>query len=317
MTRQNDDRPHHANSTERHVGRDRARNYSRLVGQCSARRVSLLWSMPLIAVPQNPRFCDGGLMNLNEKVAIVTGGSRGIGRQLAVDLAKKGAHVVLAARDEERLNAAVESIRSEGGSVAGLRCDVTDPVQIHHLVDSTESEHGRIDILVTCAAIAPPATVADSSVEGLADVIRANLFGTMWCCQAVLPTMRRQQGGEIVTFSSHAAHLPLPGAAAYCASKAGVAAFSEALHVEVRSEGIHVFTMYPGVVPETDLANADIAVRGAPPKLACVTAADVSGAVIHALGGKQSQVALPRGSTAALGVIRSLAPTWSLHKFAH
>ncbi|HVA05879.1 MAG TPA: SDR family oxidoreductase [Acidimicrobiales bacterium] len=256
-------------------------------------------------------------MDLSGNVAIVTGGSRGIGRQLAIDLAREGAHVVLAARDEANLNVAVEAIRNAGGSAEALKCDVADPVQVQHLVDGTESERKRIDILVTCAAIAPPANVADCNVESLADVVRVNLLGTMWCCRSVLPTMRRQQRGEIVTFSSHAAHLPLPGAAAYSGSKAGVAAFTEALHAEVRSEGIHVFTMYPGVVPDTDLASADIAVRGAPPKLACVTAAEVSGAILKAFGSDRSQVALPRGSTAALGVLRSLAPTWSLRRLAH
>ncbi|MGH9097378.1 MAG: SDR family NAD(P)-dependent oxidoreductase, partial [Acidimicrobiales bacterium] len=104
--------------------------------------------------------------------------------------------------------------------------------------------------------------------------------------------------------------------AAYSATKAGVAAFSEALHSEVRHEGIHVRTVYPGVVPDTDLASADIALRGAPPRLACLSAADVSRAVRNALGTDRVLVALPWGSTAALGVVRSLAPTASLHRLA-
>ncbi len=255
-------------------------------------------------------------MDLNDTVTIVTGGSRGIGRQLAVDLAGAGSHVVLVARNKEHLDATVRTIRNHGGSATGLVCDVGDPVQVQGVVEATEAERERIDLLVTCAAIAPPSTVADSSPEQLGKVVRVNLLGTMWCCRAVLPVMRRQQRGEIVTFSSHSAHLPLPSAAAYCATKAGVAAFSEALHAEVRHEGIHVFTVYPGVVPDTDLASADIAMRGAPPKLACVSAADVSRAVRKALGTDRAQVALPRGSTGALGVVRSLAPTASLHRLA-
>ena len=173
-------------------------------------------------------------MDLNGSIAIVTGGSRGIGRQLALDLAGHGAHVVLAARDEAHLDDAVEAIRRSGGSANGLRCDVADPSQVQHLIDGVESEYKKIDLLATCAAIGPPANVADCDLEGLASVVNVNLLGTMWCCRAVLPTMRRQHRGQIITFTSHTSHVPLPGAAAYSGTKAGVAAFSEALHAEVR-----------------------------------------------------------------------------------
>jgi len=256
-------------------------------------------------------------VDLNGSVAIVTGGSRGIGRELALDLARHGASVILAARDETNLDDAVEAIRRAGGSASGLRCDVADPAQVQDLIDGVESEYKKIDLLATCAAVAPPANVADCDAEDLAHVVNVNLLGTMWCCRAVLPIMRRQRRGQIVTFTSHTAHVPLPGAAAYSSTKAGVAAFSEALHAEARADGIHVVTVYPGIVADTELARADIAVRGAPPKLACVTAADVSDAVLKALDGDRSQIDLPRGSTAVLGVLRSLAPNWSLRRLAH
>ena len=267
----------------------------------------------------------------------MTGASRGIGRELALDLARHGATVILAARDETNLDDAVEAIRRAGGSANGSKCDVADPDQVQHLIGGVESKYKKIDLLATCAAVAPPANVADCDAESLAHVVNVNLLGTMWCCWAVLPAMRRQRRGQIVTFSSHAAHVPLPGAAAYSSTKAGVAAFSEALHTEVRSDGIHVFTVYPGIVADTDLASADIAVRGAPPKLALVKAADVSAAVLRAFDSDRSQIDLPRGSTAVLrafdsdrsqidlprgstavlGVLRSLAPNWSLRRLAY
>ncbi|MGH9098287.1 MAG: SDR family NAD(P)-dependent oxidoreductase, partial [Acidimicrobiales bacterium] len=99
-------------------------------------------------------------MDLNQTVAVVTGGSRGIGRQLAIDLASDGAHVVLAARDQKHLDATVDAIRNRGGAATALVCDVGDPAQVQAVIEATEAERKRIDLLVTCAAIAPPATVA-------------------------------------------------------------------------------------------------------------------------------------------------------------
>ena len=106
-------------------------------------------------------------MDLNGCIAIVTGGSRGIGRQLALDLAGHGAHVVLAARDQAHLDDAVEAVRRSGGSANGVRCDVADPSQVQHLIDGVESEYQKIDLLATCAAIGPPANVADYDLERL------------------------------------------------------------------------------------------------------------------------------------------------------
>lgn len=254
-------------------------------------------------------------MDLHGTVAVVTGASRGIGRQLATDLAADGARVVLLARNKPDLDAAAAAITGRGGAATTTVCDVSDRTQVEAAARQVLDEYGRIDVLATCAAIAPSGSVLDAPPDNLEEVLRVNLLGTMWCCRTVAPIMSRQGRGEIVTFSSHSGRLPMPGQAAYCATKAGVAAFSEALHTELRDRGVHVFTVYPGVVAETDLARADIAARGAPPRAARMTAAQVSAAIRQAFGTGRSQVALPKRS-AALHVLRALAPTLTLHMTA-
>ena len=273
--------------------------------------------LPTVSVTLTNPSREGGVvrMRYDGRIALITGGSRGIGRQLASDLAAAGATVVVAARSQPDITATVASIREAGGKAWGLRCDVADLDQVHGTVAAVERDHGRLDLLATCAAIAPVAPVAELDPHALQRVVGVNLLGTMWCAQAVLPLMRRQHAGTIVTFSSHSARLPLPRAAAYCATKAGVAAFTEALYTEVHRDGIDVLTVYPAVVPDTDLARADIAQRGAPPKWATRTAAEVSRAVLRALASGRTQVVLPRGST-AVHVIRALAPTLTLRRLA-
>ncbi|HZD68369.1 MAG TPA: SDR family NAD(P)-dependent oxidoreductase [Actinomycetes bacterium] len=164
----------------------------------------------------------------------------------------KGAARAAPRRASLDITATVASIREAGGKAWGLRCDVADLDQVHGTVAAVERDHGRLDLLTTCAAIAPVAPVAELDPHALQRVVGVNLLGTMWCAQAVLPLMRRQHAGTIVTFSSHSARLPLPRAAAYCATKAGVAAFTEALYTEVHRDGIDVLTVYPAVVPDTD-----------------------------------------------------------------
>ncbi|MHB1787407.1 MAG: SDR family NAD(P)-dependent oxidoreductase [Acidimicrobiales bacterium] len=227
------------------------------------------------------------------RVCIVTGASSGIGQRLATDLARDGDSVVLVARPSERLDAAVGEA-GRHGTAAAEPCDVGDSAAVEAMVGRVAEAHGRIDMLVNAAGIEPIGTVSDTGTETLEETVRTNLLGTMWASKAVLPIMLRQSSGTIVNFSSSAGKFPLPRGAAYCATKAAIAAFSEALHHEVRSEGIHVMVVYPGFVPDSGMAKAHVVERGTPPRYVQQSLDQVSRAVRAAVGTGRLQLVLPR-----------------------
>jgi NAD(P)-dependent dehydrogenase (short-subunit alcohol dehydrogenase family) len=252
---------------------------------------------------------------MRDRVCIVTGASRGIGRRLALDLAREGARVALVARRSAKLDEALTEVRASSPASVAIACDVRDPAAVGDLVAGVAAAWGRVDVLVNSAGIEPIASVIDASVEEIDETIRTNFFGMVHCVKAVLPIMRRQRHGSIVTLSSSAAWFPLPRGAAYCASKAAITAFSESLYAEVHQEGIQVLVVYPGFVAETDMAQAHLRARGAPPRFVHQTLAQVSAAVRAAIGTDAARIVLPRGLGWSL-VVRDLFPELSLRQAA-
>lgn len=161
--------------------------------------------------------------------AIVTGGSRGIGRATAALFAERGAGLVIVGRDRSALD---ETARALGGDTAVFAGDVADPETARGAIELAISRYGSLDILANIAGAFPTALVEDTSDDHFAQAIAANLTGTFHFCRAALPVMRAQGGGAIVNMSSTAARLPTPGLSAYSASKAGVEAFTRALAAE-------------------------------------------------------------------------------------
>ena len=252
---------------------------------------------------------------MRDRVCIVSGASRGIGRRLALDLAREGARVALVARPSAKLDEALAEVRALGPACVGIGCDVRDPAGVRDMVAWVEASWGGVDVLINSAGIETIASVADASVEEIEQTIHTNVLGMVYCVKAVLPVMRRQRRGSIVNLSSSAAWFPLPRGAAYCASKAAIIAFSESLYVEVHQEGIQVLVVYPGFVAETDMAQAHLRARGAPPRFVHQTLAQVSSAVRAAIGTEAVRVVLPRGLGWSL-VVRDLFPTLSLRQAA-
>jgi NAD(P)-dependent dehydrogenase (short-subunit alcohol dehydrogenase family) len=205
------------------------------------------------------------LFDLTGKVAIVTGSSRGIGRSIAENLARAGAHVVISSRKEEPCRLVAEAIRSEGGNAISVPANISNRAQIEHLVDTTRAQLGPIDILVCNAASNPyygPAT--GLSDEVFAKVMNNNVLSNIWLCNLVHPDMVAQGGGAIVIVSSIGG---LHGSAvigAYNISKAADMQLARNLAVEWGPQNIRVNCIAPGVV-RTDFAKAiheDPAVRG-------------------------------------------------------
>ena len=182
---------------------------------------------------------------LDGKVAVVTGGNRGIGRGIAQALAAEGAAVALTARKAEEAERAAGEI---GGRARGYPCDVRQDDQVARLFERVENDFGGADVLVNNAGIGLFGPLVEMKPEDWRAVIETNLSGVFYCCRAAIPQMRRKGGGYIFNISSLAGKNPIPNGAAYNASKFGLNGFSEALMMEVRYDGIRVSYVMPGSV---------------------------------------------------------------------
>ncbi|MDX6405763.1 MAG: hypothetical protein QOH70_3218 [Blastocatellia bacterium] len=184
-------------------------------------------------------------MNLKGQTALVTGGTKGIGRAIAEALLLEGLSVCLAARKQDEIDRAISEL---GDHASGFVCDVRSYEQVQALIAHTVKELGGLDILVNNAGIGMFETVEETSAEDFRAVLETNLFGVFYCCHEAIPEMRRRGGGYIINISSLAGANPHPRMAAYNASKFGLNGFSEALMQEVRHDGIKVSYIMPGSV---------------------------------------------------------------------
>ncbi len=192
------------------------------------------------------------LFDLTGRVAVVSGGSIGLGRQMAEGLAEMGANLVLCARKKERCEEAAEELRTRGVQVLALECDVRDRTAIQEVVDATLAKFGRIDILVNNAGVSWAAPVEDMTLEEWDKVLSTNLTGTFLFCQAAGKAMVAQGSGRIINMASVAG---LGGASAelqaigYHASKGGVIAFTKDLACKWAPHNIQVNAIAPGWFP--------------------------------------------------------------------
>jgi 3-oxoacyl-[acyl-carrier protein] reductase len=188
-------------------------------------------------------------MELKGKTAIVTGGTKGIGRGIAEGLVREGANVCISARSRNEIDNTVANLLALGKArVTGLVADVRNCVQVKSLFELTAIEFGGIDILVNNAGIGMFQTVEETSPEDFRAILETNLFGVYYCCHEAIPLMKKRGGGYIINISSLAGANPHPQMAAYNASKFGLNGFSEALMQEVRYDGIKVSYIMPGSV---------------------------------------------------------------------
>jgi NAD(P)-dependent dehydrogenase (short-subunit alcohol dehydrogenase family) len=188
-------------------------------------------------------------LELQGKTAIVTGGSKGIGRGIAEALVRADVNVCLSARHEAEMARAVADLnRLGGGNAAGFVCDVRNYDEVRSLLENANNTFGGIDILVNNAGIGIFSSVEDMSVEDFRATLETNLFGVFYCCHEAIPLMKKRGGGYIINISSLAGTNAHPRMAAYNASKFGLNGFSEALMQEVRHDGIKVSYIMPGSV---------------------------------------------------------------------
>ncbi|WP_413467253.1 3-oxoacyl-[acyl-carrier-protein] reductase [Pleurocapsa sp. FMAR1] len=195
------------------------------------------------------------LQHLKDKVALVTGASRGIGKAAAIALVGQGAKVVVNyARSSEAAEAIVQAITAAGGEAIALQADVSQAEQVDNLIKQTLDKFGRIDVLVNNAGITKDTLLLRMKPEQWQAVIDLNLTGVFLCTKAVSKTMLKQRSGRIVNIASVAGQMGNPGQANYSAAKAGVIGFTKTVAKELANRGITVNAVAPGFI-ETDMTQ--------------------------------------------------------------
>lgn len=200
-------------------------------------------------------------MDLNGKIALVTGASRGIGQKIAKTLAGYGATVIVNYNGSaEAANQVVADIKADGGSAAAVQADVADSDAVQALIDGIIKEYGRLDILVNNAGVTRDNLIMKMSEEDFDAVMNTNLKGAFLCTRHVSRQMLKQRAGRIINISSVSGVMGNAGQANYCASKAGLIGLTKSVARELGSRGITVNAVAPGFIKTemTDVLPEDV-----------------------------------------------------------
>ncbi len=195
---------------------------------------------------------------LQNKIALITGGGSGIGRQAALLMAEEGATVIVAGRREERLAETVAMIQARGGQGDWFALNLRDKENIDSVIGEILSIYGRIDVLVNNAGYSKEAPFLELSEESWNDILQVNLLAPMQCTRLVLPGMLERGEGAIVNVASAAGQRGLPNSTAYSAAKSGLIAATQALGEEIRLTGVRANTLCPGPVDTEILQNSNV-----------------------------------------------------------
>ncbi len=187
-------------------------------------------------------------MKLKDRVALITGGSRGIGRATALLFAKEGAKIALVARNKEGVEAVRKEIEKGGGRAISIAADVSVPEETRRMVEETVGAFGKVDILVAAAGIFTYGHAVDHDDDAWLNLLKVNLYGVYLSNKAVLPVMIKNGWGRIINLSATSAFTAAPGWSAQCAAKSGILGLTRALALEVADKGITVNAICPAWV---------------------------------------------------------------------
>jgi NAD(P)-dependent dehydrogenase (short-subunit alcohol dehydrogenase family) len=195
---------------------------------------------------------------LKNKVAIITGGSLGVGKGIAKIFAKEGAKVAICSRSKDNLNKTISEIKDMGGQVFGMICDVTDSRQVQEFINNTIKTFGKLDILVNNAGINPrrPFTIEDTSEEEWEEFFSINAKGTFLASKYAIPEIRKSSGGSIMMISSISAHRGQNGTGCYNASKAAQEGMVRNMALDLAKDKIRVNAICPGWIMVENLREA-------------------------------------------------------------
>ncbi len=187
-------------------------------------------------------------MDFKNKVVLVTGASSGIGRDSAIEFAKKGANIVLVSRTKEKLEQVADELKKFNVTVLICQCDVSKKDQVKEMSKTVLEKFDSVDILVNNAGFAIYGYVTDLSIDDIESQMETNYFGMIYCIKNFLPLMLNKKSGHIVNVASVAASFGLPGIASYCASKFAMLGFSEGLKHELKNSGVGITVVSPIMV---------------------------------------------------------------------
>ena len=189
-------------------------------------------------------------MKLKNKVAVITGAGRGIGRAIALSFAGEGADLVIAARSRDQLERVAKEVEGKGRRSIVVPCDVSSSQDVQRLAETVRIEFGKLDILVNSAGISKRSKFSEYADETWLEVIRVNLFGVYLCTKALLPMIQEIGEGRIIMIASTAGKNPVPFSTAYSASKHGLLGLTKSLASELALTG------YPGITVNAICASA-------------------------------------------------------------
>lgn len=190
-------------------------------------------------------------MSLAGQTALVTGGSKGIGRAICLALAKEGANVIIAARNENEIKEIINKLKAMGSKALAIRADVQSEEDVRRLISTTIDKCGRLDILINNAGVAYKKRLEETTLEEYEKIMNTNLKGVFLCTKYAIPYIRESKNGKIINISSIGGLHGLPDFSVYCASKFGVNGITESVAAELEGE-IKVYSVCPGAV-DTDM----------------------------------------------------------------
>jgi NADP-dependent 3-hydroxy acid dehydrogenase YdfG len=218
-------------------------------------------------------------MSLQNKVVVITGASRGIGSEIALMLAKEKAIISLIARNAHDLKSVKEEIEKTGGKALINIADIRNSLEIKTAIDNTLKEFGQIDVMINNAGVGAFSLAENTSLEAWQNMMDVNVTATFLFSKEVIPHMKKNKSGHIITIASDVSKRTFEEGAAYCASKYAQDAFSSAMRKDVRKFGIKVSVIYPGMV-DTYFANTT---QGASHKKDWLKAEDIANGVLYIL----------------------------------
>lgn len=194
------------------------------------------------------------MQNLKDKRALITGGSRGLGKAIALALANEGVHIAITGRNEKSLQEMANELKKTGVEVAYAAFDVTDKEQVFSSLTKLQQDFGTIDILVNNAGIAAFGSILEMDAELWEDIIKTNLLGAYYVVKAVVPNMVAKKSGDVINISSTAGLKGNAVTSAYSASKFGLIGMSESMMLELRKHNVRVTTLTPSTIA-TDMSR--------------------------------------------------------------